>query len=1190
MKKQIISVSALLSVLLSTQAATANNQPPALPPLPQVPSADLPTDGLPPLPELGALDEAEGEFIEDLPGLPDFDALVDEAKAEVDLEIAEDKVVDAANALSTVAIPAPEIETPALEVLELEAPVVLELADVDKLEVIATTPEEFVDEELEEVEESLDLEFGDVPEVIDTDSAMDQALEKVKEMKNALVQELAAVTEEAEQEDELEAALNAEAEAEKAPEIVEVIEAIEPEIDQPADLKVNDNYIAPDPEDELRALFAEEGLSVPDVAVIQEQVEAEQMDQEEIVNQEGSAESKRLDAVNSRVSERSEPYRVDNNFVIPNYMYTRSYSDENKHLPSVIYESDLDSNLVLMASAGDINALRALLNRGVNVNATNSGGSTALMAAVLQGQTDAVHLLILRGANVNVANKQGVTAMHVALDNNRIRLFRDLLFKGADVNAVSDNGTTTLMRAALSRNILAFKALLIKGADVEAMTPGGVSVLHIAAQVGSSEMISLLLKAGVTPNALTRSGVSAQELAMRSGYADTAEVLRTASQALVQEQQTLLNVENEKRLKQEAARSAKMAAMRAAEDAAVQAAAMAKEVAEKQQLMADHEAKIVENETLKAEALAEQEAEALEIENAEAEAIAQSAEMEQQRLDAMATMEASGRAAEGEMERQAMEQKAKADMMQVNDQKLELVTEEQARSAEIEIKRQAMEQKAKDDAKQSSVDLIEEALVEQIDDNEIEFVEDGLEEDLIEAEIERGIALAEEEIGDLEEATDEANFETVSEQPAVDNSVLNEEVAAIDVVMERTEAEVKSESAEDLVAEEVMIEEETPVEPAMAEILEEYEAVEEMEAPTEPVLAEIIEEFDAVEEIEAPAELAVPVTENVVEENSVADTPTEEFTILQADENSLYTTLGEVEKDVWDLRFANWLKVDGDFDNLTMASKLEWNKRHKMLHKTYGDNFIPKMHEFGVTDIDAVIARWRSLEAPLGVEDTAKEARRVKLNTILDQWSALNEEFHQLSLDDKISANNARHKMMGKLLDYESDSELSDVFEELSETRRQEVRASMIKWDSFEREIQKSDALEQEESAPAIDTEILPGVLPDAAEAPVEAPAEDKTGNENFYVGPEGDLFDEPIDAQYEPSAGGDTPAAYGRQQQLDSIEQQLQQRAFKPNTSRDLSRMEAIHGQPTLKSASGADAVSPTYLVDKLDDLLSAL
>ena len=62
---------------------------------------------------------------------------------------------------------------------------------------------------------------------------------------------------------------------------------------------------------------------------------------------------------------------------------------------------------------------RSLLEKGVEVNAKNSAGSTPLHEAALVGDWPLVRYLLSRGANPNISNRKNQTPLDVARDHQR---------------------------------------------------------------------------------------------------------------------------------------------------------------------------------------------------------------------------------------------------------------------------------------------------------------------------------------------------------------------------------------------------------------------------------------------------------------------------------------------------------------------------------------------------------------------------------------------------------------------------------------------------------------------------------------------------------------------------------------------------------------------------------------------------
>lgn len=66
------------------------------------------------------------------------------------------------------------------------------------------------------------------------------------------------------------------------------------------------------------------------------------------------------------------------------------------------------------ASEGNLQKVKELLDRGVDVNTRSESGVTPLMLACAEGQIDVVKLLLARGADVNVKDNSGRTALRWA--------------------------------------------------------------------------------------------------------------------------------------------------------------------------------------------------------------------------------------------------------------------------------------------------------------------------------------------------------------------------------------------------------------------------------------------------------------------------------------------------------------------------------------------------------------------------------------------------------------------------------------------------------------------------------------------------------------------------------------------------------------------------------------------------------
>lgn len=228
-----------------------------------------------------------------------------------------------------------------------------------------------------------------------------------------------------------------------------------------------------------------------------------------------------------------------------------------------------DTPLIEAVKDGDTAAVRALLDRGGDVNAAEVDGTTVLHWAVHRDLVDAADLLLRAGANVRATNRYGVaplslaclngseamvarllqagadpgtaqpggeTALMTAARTGSAAVVRQLLAHGADVNATEAwKGQTALMWAAAENNAAAVKALVAGGADIAArsqVSPGvaelgnrGFTAFTFAARAGAIDAAEVLLEAGADVNETLADGTSALVLAVMSARYEMAAFL-----------------------------------------------------------------------------------------------------------------------------------------------------------------------------------------------------------------------------------------------------------------------------------------------------------------------------------------------------------------------------------------------------------------------------------------------------------------------------------------------------------------------------------------------------------------------------------------------------------------------------------------------------------------------------------------
>jgi ankyrin repeat protein len=176
--------------------------------------------------------------------------------------------------------------------------------------------------------------------------------------------------------------------------------------------------------------------------------------------------------------------------------------------------------LTLAAREGHIEAIRALVESGADVNEGNaSDKTTPIVTAICNGHYDAAKYLLDHGADPNLKSTDGLAALYAVIDTQwapvgwspnpitdqenitYLELMKALLEKGADPNAqllrklwfrpthhdeswINAAGASVFWRAAQATDLKAMHLLIAHGADPKVATNDGVNPLMAAAGLG----------------------------------------------------------------------------------------------------------------------------------------------------------------------------------------------------------------------------------------------------------------------------------------------------------------------------------------------------------------------------------------------------------------------------------------------------------------------------------------------------------------------------------------------------------------------------------------------------------------------------------------------------------------------------------------------------------------------------------
>jgi ankyrin repeat protein len=158
------------------------------------------------------------------------------------------------------------------------------------------------------------------------------------------------------------------------------------------------------------------------------------------------------------------------------------------------------------AMRGDRAEVISMIKQGVDVNAPQGDGVTALHWAARHGDADLVSKLLAAGASARAVTTFGsYTALHLGAERGSAPVVQALLRAGTPVDARTNTGATALMMAAAAGDPAAVTALIDAGADVNARETDRLQTpLMFAAANDRLDAVRALLAHGADPNAATK--------------------------------------------------------------------------------------------------------------------------------------------------------------------------------------------------------------------------------------------------------------------------------------------------------------------------------------------------------------------------------------------------------------------------------------------------------------------------------------------------------------------------------------------------------------------------------------------------------------------------------------------------------------------------------------------------------------
>ena len=149
-----------------------------------------------------------------------------------------------------------------------------------------------------------------------------------------------------------------------------------------------------------------------------------------------------------------------------------------------------------------------------------------LMHAATTGDLDKIKFMIAKAVNIDVSDHEGTTPLMAASYSGHVEIMGLLLDAGVPIDAKDSSGYTALMFACNAGQQSTARYLVERGANIHETDKDGSTPIMFCAQQGHNDLVRFLLERGADPTQKGKHGLSAISFAQQNGLTETEKILR----------------------------------------------------------------------------------------------------------------------------------------------------------------------------------------------------------------------------------------------------------------------------------------------------------------------------------------------------------------------------------------------------------------------------------------------------------------------------------------------------------------------------------------------------------------------------------------------------------------------------------------------------------------------------------------